>query len=357
MNLAFFTFPYVPTEKSGKGVDRICYYIKKELVNCNHNFRLVDGSDLKGRNAFSKMLSRAFNLHKFLKKDVGSHYLAATPYSGAILSLLKRKPLVTIIHDVVPFEKNNQISYSIKSRIEKFAVKNRYKFSIKNSDLIIVPFQYTKEKLIELFGLDGKKIKVVEYGIELTQTKEEIRSKKLKKNTFTVLFIGGLNPIERGGLIIPDIAKILSSNEIDIEFIVSAKRGLSNPIIEKVNGLGISNMFKFTDFIPESELDNVLRSSDLFLYPSFLGFSLLLLQALANGLPILVSKRLDNIEFATNLGYIVEDNSPEAFAKEILKIATDVDLRASQIESSFNFIQNRSASKMALKIIETVATL
>ncbi|MEM0133630.1 MAG: glycosyltransferase [Thermoplasmatales archaeon] len=354
MNLDFFTFPYVPSLESGRGVDRICYYIKREILLDGYNFRIVDGSELSGKNTISKMISRGLNLYKFLNYKENSQYLAATPYSGAMLSLLKRKPLVTMIHDIVPFEMDNQIHYSFKSRIERLAVKNRYKVSIRNSDLVIVPFKYTKHKLIELFELDESKIEIVGYGIDINQSKEEILSTKSENETFKVLFIGGLNPIDRGGLVVPEIAKLLSLTGTDIQFIVSSKYESLKEIIERVNSLGVSHMFKFIDFIPESQLDMVMRSADLFLYPSLLGFSLLLMQALANGLPILVSRRLDNIEFASDFGYLVEDNSPETFANEILRIATDKAFRTSLIERSIDFIRDKSASDMAKKIIDVI---
>lgn len=354
MTLAFFTFPYIPSLESGRGVDRLSYYIKRELLNNEHNCRIVDGSELRGKNTLSKVISRGFNLYKFLNNGEDSRYLAVTPYSGAILSLLKRKPLATMIHDLVPFEINNQIYYSFKSKIEKLAVRERYKISIRNSDLVIVPFKYTERRLIELFDLDKSKIEIVGYGIDINQSKEEILLTKCENETFKILFIGGLNPIERGGLLIPAIAKILSSTGIDFQFIVSSKYELLIQIMGRVDSLGVSHMFKFIDFIPESQLDMVMRSVDLFLYPSLLGFSLLLMQALANGLPILVSKRFDNIEFASNFGYLVEDNSPETFANEILRIATDKTFRNSLIKRSIDFIKDKSASRMSQRIIDVV---
>jgi glycosyltransferase involved in cell wall biosynthesis len=74
---------------------------------------------------------------------------------------------------------------------------------------------------------------------------------------------------------------------------VSLLVGGSGPLKEKlvvlVRKLGLENHIHFTGFIPEDDLPDYYRASDLFILPTLEleGFGLVTLEALASGVPVL----------------------------------------------------------------------
>ena len=176
-------------------------------------------------------------------------------------------------------------------------------------DAIHVASNWVKNSYIAN-GFPEDKIKVIPYGANLDKFK--IASRQIKRK-FTVLCVGNISLI-KGQLYLLEAWKKL--NLPDAELIIvgamtSSVKGLIEPYRE---------FFTHYSFIPHHELKEIYNQADLFILPSLNdGFGLVVLEAMACGLPVIVTENTgasDAIEDGDN-GFIIPACSPEALMEKI----------------------------------------
>jgi glycosyltransferase involved in cell wall biosynthesis len=122
--------------------------------------------------------------------------------------------------------------------------------------------------------------------------------------------------------------------------------------MDLVNSLNITDKVLFTG--PVSEIDKfaAYTDSDVFVTPSFYGFPLTFLEAMACGTPIVTTNKGDFIENIDHkVGYVVEYNEDE-LANAIYDILTDDLLRDEFKKNCTAFIKQFDWSKIAKDIEE-----
>lgn len=149
------------------------------------------------------------------------------------------------------------------------------------ADYIIVPSEIVKESLIKL-NICEKKIIKIPYGVDISKflPKEKYEVSK----TLKILFVGHV--IWRKG--IETILKVLKElkGKIDFEFNIVGGAP-EKEILEKYKGL-----YNYYPFLPHEKLVEIYKENDIFVFPSLIeGFAQVVLEAMACGLPVIVSNR------------------------------------------------------------------
>jgi rhamnosyl/mannosyltransferase len=104
--------------------------------------------------------------------------------------------------------------------------------------------------------------------------------------------------------------------------------------MQQANDLGLAERVKFIGDIPREDLPGVYASADLFVLPSTLraeGFGIVLLEAMATGLPCITTELGTGTSFIVQdgvTGLVVPPNRPEALAEAIQRLLSDPELRA-----------------------------
>ena len=92
--------------------------------------------------------------------------------------------------------------------------------------------------------------------------------------------------------------------------------------------LGVADRIDFAGFVAEPELVRWYQNADIFIFPSTReGFGLVLVEAMACGLPIVVSDVAPMPEVVGGAGVLFAHSDPADLAAGILKVAKDPDLR------------------------------
>lgn len=196
------------------------------------------------------------------------------------------KPLIAHIH-ATEFDRTgglgvNQQVYEIEKQ------------GFEAADKIIAVSKFTKNKVVEHYGINPNKITVIYNGIE--QWGNDVFFKKnfegIKKGGQKIILFLGRITLQKG----PDYfllaaKKVLEQNP-NVFFIMAGTGDMEVQIIEEAASMGIADKFLFTGFIEEDNLTELYQMADLYVLPSVSEpFGLTPLEALVRGTPVLVSKQ------------------------------------------------------------------
>ena len=190
-------------------------------------------------------------------------------------------------------------------------LKNWTAYSVKNATKIIAISQYTKKDIIKNYHRDPQDIVVTLLGYNT----------KLFKPTHQppqpyILFLSSLKPSKNvEGLI--KAFDLLKIKNLKLK-IVGKKAWLYDQIFALVRQLGLENKVKFTGFVDETTKVALIQEASAYILPSFHeGFGIPVLEAMACGTPVVVSKVASLPEVAGDAGIYVDPASPGSIAAGI----------------------------------------
>jgi glycosyltransferase involved in cell wall biosynthesis len=113
-------------------------------------------------------------------------------------------------------------------------------------------------------------------------------------------------------------------------FLLIGSGPLTDDLKQQVNNLKIEKYVKFTGMIPNDELPKYLAASDIYISSSLSdGTSVCLLEAMASGLPVVVTDVDAILEWVTNgkNGLVIPKKNPAALARAVCKLVEEDNLR------------------------------
>ncbi|PIR80119.1 MAG: hypothetical protein COU25_01735 [Candidatus Levybacteria bacterium CG10_big_fil_rev_8_21_14_0_10_35_13] len=234
-------------------------------------------------------------------------------YSYQLSKLKRDKPLVSTFWDTIPF--NNE-STKRKKYIKKF--------SMKNTDLFICHTKRAK-KCIEIEGFGGKQIEVIPLGVDL---KRFTPIKKERKPFTTILFVGRLVK-EKGVLDLYSAFKTYLgfSKYKKIRLLIVGEGPLKKELINKINKDKLNNYIT----VEQSSYDlinKIYQKADIFVMPSKATktweeqYGMVLLEALASGLPIIAYDSGSVGEVLANQGILIREGDINSLTNSINRLIT-----------------------------------
>jgi len=172
-------------------------------------------------------------------------------------------------------------------------------------------------KELALKSLPSQKIGVICNGIDTNQFKPNFT----KSDTLRILCISRL--IARKGLeyLIKAIAELKQYN---IKLIIVGQGDQGKKLKKLVFALGISSKVEFKDYIARHFIGEIYNNSDIFVLPSLNeGMSNAVLEAMASGLPIVLTDTGGTAELLNANGFIVPKKDPQAIAQTLQKFLED----------------------------------
>jgi len=151
-----------------------------------------------------------------------------------------------------------------------------------------------------------------------------------ESNIIKVIFIGGEEAKRKGIYDIIKAIQIVNENYRQNVLFTFLGRCNINELRTICKNKKIDNFIKFLGYVEETEKIKVLKSSDIFILPSYAeGLPIAMLEAMAAGLPVIsthVGSIPDVIKEGVN-GYLIKPGDYYALADRILKLAKDSKLR------------------------------
>jgi glycosyltransferase involved in cell wall biosynthesis len=199
------------------------------------------------------------------------------------------KPLVVHVHATGFDQAGGENVHPEVYRIEKYGMEE--------ADIVITVSEFTRQMVLEKYGIDPNKVRVVHNGIIL---EEKIPSDggnlmRLKQaGNKIVLYIGRIT-IQKGVDYFLSAAKKVLEHEPNTYFIIAGAGDMEAQLIRQAGELGITDrvLFNMGKYVRGKEKADLIAASDLFVMPSVSEpFGLVPLEVLLEaGTPVLISKQ------------------------------------------------------------------
>jgi colanic acid/amylovoran biosynthesis glycosyltransferase len=201
----------------------------------------------------------------------------------------------------------------------------RYKQMFKTADLFICEGVNGK-KILESYGCDPSRIRVIPLGIE-TANVEVVRREK-PAGVLKMVQLASFREKKGHVYTIKAFAKALKTCPgMELTLIGEDTGGLKSGLYELASGLGIANKVMFIDGIPYAQVYNVLKHYHVFIQPSCYaanrdcegGAPVSLLNAQASGMPVISTNHCDipSVVIHAKTGLLTAEKDVDALAASI----------------------------------------
>ena len=159
------------------------------------------------------------------------------------------------------------------------------------ADKIIAVSYYTKQLLIERYGLPAEKIEVVHNGIPNLSTAPDPGAHHFATHRPTVVFMGRLT-MQKGTEFFLNVAQQVLKKLPDALFIVAGDGDLYHELLFKAAAQRLTASVLFSGFVRDQQREKLLDRADLFIMPSVSEpFGLVALEAAQRHTPVIISKQ------------------------------------------------------------------
>jgi len=292
-------------------VDNLMKYSKNEFTILT--YKKSKFMDLPFLRAFGFIV---FGFFDGIKKDcdvIHAHYAVPQGLLGALLKHVKRKPLITTLHGS---------DVTILAAAGRPFTRALVRYVLNTSDRVITVSEFLKGEILKL-GIPEDKVKVTYGGVPEDEGPEEPFDVKGKN----VLFVGSL--VRQKGVDVllkafKNVKKDMGSSpvsSIDPVNLIIVGDGKQRPALERLaDDLGLEDVY-FLGM--KRDLKSIFKKSSVLVLPSREeGFGLILLEAMANGVPVIASNVggvPEIIEDGKN-GLLFETGDFEDLARKITRV-------------------------------------
>lgn len=224
----------------------------------------------------------------------------------------KRWPLqIATFHDLFVMTHD----YSTPDFRERFTAQARH--AAENADRIIAVSQFTAHEVVRLLGVDPQRIRVVPHGVRIPPASSP-------KENF-VLSVGSIQKRKNTARLVRAFAAMPS----DWRLVLAGGRGYgAGETLAEVENSPRRAQIEVTGHIANQRLADLYRRASIFAFPSLdEGFGIPILEAMANGIPVVTSNRSAMAEVSGQAALEIDPESEGELAHALRTLAQDAELR------------------------------
>ena len=234
-------------------------------------------------------------------------------------------------------------------------------YSIRQATRVLAISEYTKKDIIRYYHQDPAKIVVTPLAYNQKLFKPTSDQKVLAKYGIKkpyILFLSSLKPSKNVDGLVRAFAKLsLQDLPVGTQLVIAGKKAwLYEDLFRLTEGLNLQGKVIFTGFVDDAEKPVLMSSCSAFVLPSFFeGFGIPVLEAMACGVPVVISNVASLPEVAGEAGIYVDPTSVDSIANGI---KTAFSAKASEfVKQGLKRVKSFSWAKTAratLTCLETV---
>lgn len=325
-----------------EGIDveiSVMFSNNKYLRSCGFNEinRYFPKSDFWGKMASLAFINKQESKKALLKGDFTIFH--PTNYDPYFIEYLRDKPFVMTIHDMIhelfpnEFPPNNRVA------------KNK-KFLANMADRIITVSENTKNDLIDILGIEDKKIEVIYHGSSWSPRKMGIGKDRQAAGRY-LLYVGARNAYKN---FIPFLEAIspLCKKYGDLQIICVGGGGFLPLELEAFAELDLVGKIVYQS-IDDIGLAELYQNAKAFVFPSrYEGFGIPILEAFSSGCPVVLSNVGSLREVARDAAEYFIPEDKDSILCSVERVILDGELRDSMRKKGFErlkaFRWSRTAS-------------
>jgi len=230
----------------------------------------------------------------------------------------RRWPLqVATFHDL--FVMSHE--YSTAEFRARFTTQARH--AAENADLLIAVSQFTANEVQRLLGVEPRRIRVVPHGVRLPKVVNPAKEK-------LVLSVGAIQKRKNTTRLV----RAFASMPADWKLVLAGGRGYgAEETLQEIEESPRRQDIEVADHVSEARLAELYAKAGIFAFPSLdEGFGIPILEAMANGVPVVTSNRSAMPEVCGDAGLQVDPESVDELAAALRRLAADETLRGSLAE-------------------------
>jgi glycosyltransferase involved in cell wall biosynthesis len=222
---------------------------------------------------------------------------------------------------------------------------------------IIAVSEYTKQDIVQQFGVKEGKIDVVYNGAHKEYKPLDFNAREAVKQQYTggqefFLFTGALHPRKNIVNLLKAFVQFKRRQRGNIRLVIVGRMAWQYDEIVKAKELmPFKDDVIWTGYLDVEELARVTASAYALVYPSlFEGFGIPILEAMTCDVPVIVSNTSSMPEVGGDAALLVDPASPEDIAAKMMMIYKDENLRNKMIAAARirknDFSWDRSAQQI-----------
>jgi len=315
----------------------VTWNIARHLAKKNHKVHVITSGDVSLK---KESLEEGFKVHRlrypkvrffgflvfFIKtlltlKKINPDIVHAQSFliglNALVFKKLFGKPYLLSDHGAIYF------NWSFRNQISKLVMRD--------ADGVVA---LTDDMKKEMLKVHHREIHVVPNGIDLeifeTLPRDEVRQRlHIKAEEKLIIFVGRLRP-EKGLNYLLNAMEIIKQKEHSAKLILVGGGPEESHLELLAEKLELNDCVKFVGQIPNERVSEYMAASDIFILPSLSeGFPVVILEAMASGLPIVTTRVTGLPEIVNNgeNGFLVEPRNPQQLAEKILLLFRENGLR------------------------------
>lgn len=243
--------------------------------------------------------------------------LSPAPSFAYLIGKIQKKTVYATIHEFFSFgwfKSMDPVSACL-------SLLSHYLLKLFIFDSIITVSQFTKNRLVK-FGLNPERIFVIPNGIDLPSFNKS-DGHPSQNNSLAIL---GRLVKQKGHIYLIEAMKRVVKEVPDAKLNVIGDGPLRSSLEAKVREYRLDTNIVFRGGVADQEKFKMLCSSNIFVLPSLKeGFGIVLLEAMACGLPIVANDLpvLREVSIDGQNGYLVDVKNPEELAGKIVVLLKD----------------------------------
>jgi glycosyltransferase involved in cell wall biosynthesis len=307
------------------------------------------------RHPFLYCIYYEFSVRRILQKIKPDVFVGP----DGLLSLGSKTKQIAVIHDINFYHYPQDLGFFYRHYYNFFMPK----FAKKASKILTVS-QFSKQDLVQTYGVLESKIEVVYNGINDGYKEIEAHLKRETKVKFSAgneyfLFVGSMSPRKNLVRLIKAFALFKGQTQSDFKLVLAGGSFWGEEeISQEINKHQLSNEVLFTGRVSQEDLQLIMGSAYALTFVSYFeGFGIPLVEAMACSVPIICSKESCMPEIAGDAARYVDAFDVEDIAKGMKELTENNDLRKRLIEAGIaqraKFSWKTAAEKL-WQIIEQV---
>ena len=177
------------------------------------------------------------------------------------------------------------------------------------------------------------------------------------RDVHTLLFVGRLHPVKGLETLLPALAKV-KEELIGVKLVIagSGPKGYERSLRQLATHLGVTDAVQFAGFVEGSHKDALLQRAAVFVLPSHQeNFSLAAVEAMAAGLPVVVTKGCDLWpEVEKGAAGLVVEQDVEHLAGALVHLLRDDAARRTMGEKGVELVKHRFSHQVVGEALVTM---